>query len=112
MMTMGQKIDILTKLGFSDKGDIFERKVFGYMATIIIDMSKSWDQPTIKANSDWSDFKLHACQSFEECLTQYDDMANHYETQYSQYKHDLKRGRYEADRTISPDTLLKSTEVK
>lgn len=109
---MKKQLDILIKLGFADNGDIFERKVFGEMATITIDCSKSWDKPTIKAKSDWSDFNPVDCKSFEECLAHYDNMAYHYETQYAQYKHDLGRGRYQADRTIKPDNLIKSDEIK
>jgi len=109
---MKQQIDILIKLGFKDNGDIFERKVYGEMATITIDCSQSWDKPIIKADSEWSDFKPVHCKNFEECLTHYDSMAYHYETQYAQYKHDLGRGRYQADRSIKDDKLLTSEEAK
>lgn len=114
-MVDSKSIDTLIKLGFSDKGDVFERKVFGEMATIIIEFkyhSNALKEITIKATSEWSDFKLESFGTdFKKCLEKYDEMAYHYETQYAQYLHDLKKGRGFPDRTICPDQLIKSEEL-
>lgn len=110
-------LDTLMKLGFVDKGDLFERKVFGEMAVISIEFKYDSKIPlkvieiTIKATSEWSEFQPEICVNFDDCLKKYDDIAYHYETQYSQYKHDIAKGRGFPTRGINPDKLIKSDEI-
>ena len=107
------QLDILIKLGFTDQGDVFKRKIFGNMATIIahfIYENNILKKIKVSAESEWSEFSVKDC-NFNQFLEYYDEMVYHYETQYSQYIHDLKRGRYSSDSSIKPDKILKSSDI-
>lgn len=112
-------IELLTKLGFRDKGDFFERNLYGVMAKVVVDCSKSYESPKITIDSDWGipDNYPKTCKDFNDLKESWDDIAHFYQTQKQQCISDQQRAKAEGWRMADPginlnDKVLFTEDVK